>query len=95
MLINVPTKDYRNDNLEHQSSLHTHSLPITTGSGQTNTHCYNLMMMMMMNSYLYIRKLSTVRFDLCKSHPMSNKYSYTSLCWPKVSSQSYTSPILR
>ena len=42
-----------------------------------------------------IRKLSTVRFDLCKSHPMSNIYSYTSLCWPKVSNQSYTSPILR
>jgi len=87
MLINVPTKDYRNDNLEHQSSLHTHSLPITTGSGQTNIYCYS--------SYLYIRKLPTVRFDLCKSHPMSNIYSHTSLCWPKVSSQSYTSPILR
>jgi len=87
ILINVQTKYYRKHKLERQSSLYTHSLPITTGSGQTNTHCYS--------SYLYIRKLPTVRFDLCKSHPMSNIYSYTSLCWPKVSSQSYTSPILR
>jgi len=31
----------RTDNLEHLSSLYTHSLPITTGSGQTNTHCYS------------------------------------------------------
>jgi len=87
MLINVPTKYYRQDKLESQCSLHSHSLPVTTGSDQTNTHCYS--------SYLYIRKLPTVRFELCKSQPMNNSYSYTSLCWPKLSSQSYTSPILR
>jgi len=63
-----------------------HSLPVTTGSGQTNIHCCS--------SYLYIRKLPTVRFDLCKSPPMSINYSDNSLCWPKSSSQSYTSPIL-
>jgi len=34
MLINVSTKYYRNDKLERQCSLHTHSLPVTTGSGQ-------------------------------------------------------------
>jgi len=59
ILINVPTKSYRTDNLEPQSSLHTHSLPrlpITTGAGQTNTHCYS--------SYLYIRKENCQPMDL-------------------------------
>ena len=87
MLLNVRNKCYRQDKLELQCSLHTHSLPVTTGPGQTNIHCCS--------SYLYISKLPTVRFDLCKSHPMSINYSNNSLCWPKLSSQSYTSPILR
>ena len=87
MLMNVRTKCYRQNKLEHQCSQLSNSLPVTTGSDQTNTHCYS--------SYLYIRKLPTVRFELCKSQPMNNSYSYTSLCWPKLSSQSYTSPILR
>ena len=39
---------------------HTHSLPITTGSGQTTTH-YS-------SSYLCISNCPTIRFDLCKSH---------------------------
>jgi len=44
-----------------QCSLHTtHSLPITTGSGQT-TRLYS-------SSYLCISKLPTIRFDLRKSH---------------------------
>jgi len=87
MLINDRTKCYRQNNLERQCSLHTHSLPVTTWSGQTSIHCGR--------SYLYIRKLPSIRFDLCKSHPMSINYSNNSLCWPKLSSQSYTSPILK
>ena len=79
MSINVRTKYYRQNKLELQCSLHTHSLPVTTGSGQTNIHCCS--------SYLYIRKLPTVRFDLCKSYPMSINYSNNSLCWPKLDKQ--------
>jgi len=44
-------------------------LPITTGSGQTNTT--------ILQSLSIIRKLQNDRFDLCISHPLSNKYSYT------------------
>jgi len=31
-----------------------------------------------------IRKLPNNRFDLCKSHPLNNRYSYKSLCRPNV-----------
>ena len=55
-------KYYRRDDLEHQSSLYTHSLPITTGSGQTSTALLQFLSI--------IRKLPTERFDLCKSHPL-------------------------
>jgi len=37
ILVMFFNKYYRRDDWEHQSSLYTHSLPITTGSGQTNT----------------------------------------------------------
>jgi len=36
MSINVRTKCYHQNKLELQCSLHTHSLPVTTGSGQIN-----------------------------------------------------------
>jgi len=85
MVINVPTKDYRKDKLERQCPLHTHRLPVSREPGETYTT---------VTALIYIQKNSTNRFDLCKS-PMSNRYSYASLCWPEVSSQSYTSPILR
>jgi len=49
-------------------SLHTQSLPITTGSGQTNTTILQFLSI--------TRKLQNDRFDLCKSHPLSSKYSY-------------------
>jgi len=42
-------------------STHTHSLPITTGSGQTTTH-YS-------SSYLCISKLPDYQIWLHKSHP--------------------------
>jgi len=57
------------NDLEYLVSLYTHSLAITTGSGQTNTTILQFLSI--------IRKLQNDRFDLCKSHPLSNKYSYT------------------
>jgi len=56
------------NDLEYLVSLYTHSLAITTGSGQTNTTILQFLSI--------IRKLQNDRFDLCKSHPLSNRYSY-------------------
>jgi len=47
---------------------HTHSLPITTGSGQTTPH-YS-------SSYLFISKLPTIRFDYTNL-TLSHLDSYT------------------
>jgi len=40
---------------------------------------------------IFNKKLPNNRFHLCKSYLLSNEYSYKSLCWPNVTSQSQTS----
>ena len=68
-------------------SSHTHSLPITTGSGQTTTPYRSI--------YLYIRILPNCQIWPTQISPDEYSYSYNSLYRPELSGQSYTSPILR
>jgi len=67
--------------------IHTHSLPITTGSGQTTTH-YS-------SSYLCISKLPNYQIWLTQISPLSHPDSYNTLYQDKLSGQSNTSPKLR
>jgi len=72
--------------LEHLVSLYAR-FSITTGSGQTITTILQFLSS--------IRKLPNNRSDLCKTYLLSNEYSYKSLCWPNVTSQSLTSPTMK
>ena len=66
---------------------HTHSLPITTGSGQTTTH-YS-------SSYLCISKLPNYQIRSTQISPPSHPDLYNTLYQDKLSGQSNTSPKLR
>ena len=66
---------------------HTHSLPITTGSGQTTRH-YS-------SSYLCISKLPNYQIWLMQILPPSHPDSDNTLYQDKLSGQSNTSPKLR
>ena len=66
---------------------HTHSLPITTGSGQTTTH-YS-------SSYLCISKLPNYQIWPLQILPPSHPDSYNTLYQDTLSGQGNTSPKLK